>query len=123
MHLCLSNFWIHGNRSVIAGFVLYQLMFIHSFIQAISIAPFQVHLKSLLTQHGYCVEFHTEASQTTVSEGLAQGPYVAARAGFEPATLQTKGVEPTNEPPCPTCYIESPMCTLDLIEHIMHLLI
>jgi len=27
-----------------------------------------------------------------VSEGLAQGPYVAARAGVEPMTLRTKGV-------------------------------
>src|SRR6218665_1331470 len=34
----------------------------------------------------------------TASEGLAQGPYVAARAGFEPTTLRTKGVESTNEP-------------------------
>jgi len=32
------------------------------------------------------LEFHTEAPQTTASEGLAQGPYVSARAGFEPAT-------------------------------------
>ena len=37
-------------------------------------------------------------------EGLAQGPYmyVAAKAGFEPATLRTKGVESTNDPPRPT---------------------
>ena|SRR6218665_2499615 len=27
-------------------------------------------------------EFHAEAPQATVSEGLAQGPYVAARAGY-----------------------------------------
>jgi len=26
-------------------------------------------------------EFHAKAPQTTVSEGLAQGPFVAARAG------------------------------------------
>ena len=32
------------------------------------------------------------------SEGLAQGPYMAARAGFEPKTLWTKGIESTNEP-------------------------
>jgi len=30
-----------------------------------------------------------------VSEGLAQGPYVAARAGVEPMTLRTKGVDAT----------------------------
>jgi len=29
-------------------------------------------------------EFHAEAPQATVSEGLARGPYVAARAGVEP---------------------------------------
>jgi len=39
--------------------------------------------------------------QATASEGLAQGPYVAARAGFEPMTLHMKGAESTNEPPCP----------------------
>jgi len=41
-------------------------------------------------------------SQTTASEGLAQGPYVTDRAGYEPATLRTKGVECTSEPPRPT---------------------
>ena len=46
-------------------------------------------------------ESHAEASQESVSEGLAQGPYVAARAGFEPTTLLTKGNECTNELPCP----------------------
>jgi len=40
-------------------------------------------------------EFHAEAPQANASEGLAQGPYVAAGAGFEPATLQTK--EPDKE--------------------------
>jgi len=50
-------------------------------------------------------EFHAESPQATASEGLAQGPHVAARAGFLPATLRTKGVESTNEPPRPTyCY-------------------
>jgi len=46
-------------------------------------------------------QFHAEAPQATVSEGLAQGPYVAARAGFEPATIRTRDDESTNEPPCP----------------------
>ena len=36
--------------------------------------------------------------QATASEGLAQGPYVATRAGFEPTTLRTKGNDSTNEP-------------------------
>ena len=29
-----------------------------------------------------------------MSEELAQGPYVAARVGFEPATYRTQGTEP-----------------------------
>ena len=38
----------------------------------------------------------------TVSKGLAQGPYVAAGVGFEPATLRTEGAEFTPEPPRPS---------------------
>ena len=44
-------------------------------------------------------EFHAEAPQAAASEGLAQSPYVSARAGFEHTTLRTKGEESTNEPP------------------------
>ena len=44
-------------------------------------------------------EFHTEAPQAAVSEGLAQGPYVAARVGVELITLRTKGVDSTNATP------------------------
>ena len=41
----------------------------------------------------------------TMSEGLAQGPYQAARVVFEPATLQMQSTELSTEPPCPTCKI------------------
>ena len=47
-------------------------------------------------------DFHAEVPQATASEGLAYGPYEVATAGFEPATLRTKGVESTNEQTCPT---------------------
>ena len=47
-------------------------------------------------------EFHAEVPQAAASEGLAQGPHVAARAGLLPVTLRTKGAESTNEPPRPT---------------------
>ena len=50
-------------------------------------------------------EFHTEAPQAIANEGLVEGPYMAARPGFEPATLQTKGDESTNEPPHPTVIV------------------
>ena len=49
-------------------------------------------------------EFHTKAPQATVSEGLAQGPYVAARVGVKPMTLWTKGVDSTNAPHTPHNY-------------------
>jgi len=48
-------------------------------------------------------EFHAEASQATMSEGLSQGPYVASRAGVEPMTLRTKGVDSTNAQRCQKC--------------------
>ena len=40
--------------------------------------------------------------QSIVIEEVAQGPYLAARAGFEPATLRTQRTEPATEPPRPT---------------------
>ena len=82
-------------------------VYINSFIQAISLAPLQVHTIQRCSQHSTdtVLELHAEAPQATTSEGLAQGPYVAARAGFEPTTLKTKGAESTNEPPRPTIYL------------------
>ena len=44
------------------------------------------------------LKFHAKAKQASESEGLAQGPYVAARAGIEPTTLQTIGVNSTELP-------------------------
>ena len=43
-----------------------------------------------------------EAARATVSEKLAQGPYVAASAGFEPMTLRMKNDKSTNESPSHT---------------------
>jgi len=44
-------------------------------------------------------EFHAEAPQATVSEGLTQDPYMAARAGVEPMILRTKSVDSSNARP------------------------
>src|SRR6218665_2054364 len=49
-----------------------------------------------------CRSLHAEALQVIAGKGLAQGPYMAARAGFEPTTLRSNGVASTNAPPCPT---------------------
>jgi len=53
---------------------------------------------------GTVSELTRRSATGTVSERLAQGPYVAARVGFEPATLQTQGAELglPNESPRPT---------------------
>jgi len=42
-------------------------------------------------------EFHAEAPQASVSEGLAQGPYVAAIARVEP--MSSRSVDSTKAPP------------------------
>src|SRR6218665_1716287 len=55
-------------------------------------------------------EFHAEAPQATESEGLAQGLYVADRAGFEPTTLWTKGDESTSKPPRPAAVVSTCCC-------------
>ena len=78
-----------------------------SFILDISIAPLQVHYYSEVlptTALILCRSWHAEALQVTVSEGLAQGPYVADRAWFELAMLWTQGTEFTTELPHPTYY-------------------
>src|SRR6218665_2313979 len=74
------------------------------FIQAITVAPLQANYYSeaLQTQYTDVLEFDAEAPQATASEGLAQGPYVAAKTGLKHTTFQTKGVQSNNEPPCLT---------------------
>ena len=52
-------------------------------------------------------KFHAEVPQATASEGLAQGPYVAAREGFKPATLRTRGIKSANAPPRSTSVAET----------------
>ena len=44
-------------------------------------------------------EFHAKAPQATASEGLVQGPTMAARAGLKPPTLLQKGIDYTKAPP------------------------
>jgi len=49
-----------------------------------------------------CRSYHAKVLQATVSEGLAQGPYVVARVRFKPATLWTEGTKPAIDPTRPT---------------------
>src|SRR6218665_2893770 len=63
------------------------------------LAPLQVPYYSealLATVHrGYCIEVSRRSAQATAGKGLAQGPYVAARAGVEPTTLRLKVIVST----------------------------
>src|SRR6218665_2171096 len=51
-------------------------------------------------------EFHAEAHRQlqVTCKGLAQDPYVAARAGVEPTTLRLKVIVSTKAPPRPTTH-------------------
>src|SRR6218665_1003359 len=53
---------------------------------------------------------HGRALQATVSEGLAQDPYVAAIAGFEPTTLRLKDIDSANAPTRPTIIMYASTC-------------
>src|SRR6218665_968156 len=69
------------------------------FIQTISITSSRFTTTQRRSRHSTDIvsEFQAGERQVTVSEGLAQGPYLAARTGFEPP----KGDESTNELPRP----------------------
>src|SRR6218665_1223610 len=77
--------------------------FIHSFIHSghFYSPPFKsssTHRRSQL-QHGCGIGVSRRSAQATAGKGLAQGPYVAARAGVEPTTLRLKVIVSTKTPP------------------------
>src|SRR6218665_1317452 len=53
-------------------------------------------------KHGYYIGVSRRSAHATVSKGLAQDPYVAARAGVEPTSLRLKVIASANAPPRPT---------------------
>src|SRR6218665_960204 len=71
--------------------------FIHSFILAISTTQ-----RRSRVQHGYCIGVSHRSSQATAGKGLAQGPYVAARAGVETHDLPVESHRLNKAPPRPT---------------------
>src|SRR6218665_578622 len=83
--------------------------FLDSFIPAISIAPLQVlyYSEALPTTARNCIGGSRRSAQATAGKGLAQGPYMAARAGVEPTTLRLRVITSTNAPPCPSSSISS----------------
>ena len=60
----------------------YCIVFIHFYNASHSMMSLSEALPT--TAIDAVLEFTRETLQATVSEGLAQGPYVAAKAGFEP---------------------------------------
>src|SRR6218665_210130 len=60
-------------------------------------------------QHGYCIGVSRRSAQATAGKGLAQGPYMAARAGVEPTTFRLKAIDSTKAPQCPTT-MHSSLC-------------
>src|SRR6218665_2278555 len=90
-----------------------QNSFIHSFIHSghfysTSSSPLLGLLRGAPEQHRY-IRVSRRSSQATVSKGLAQGPYVVARAGVEPTTLRLRVNDLTNAPPHPTNLKFSPL--------------
>src|SRR6218665_3238894 len=47
------------------------------------------------------------SAQATAGKGLAQGPYVTARAGVEPTTLRLIVIASTNAPSRPTLHVDA----------------
>src|SRR6218665_4076537 len=80
----------------------------HSFIPAISIAPLQVLYYSEALPTTARILYRSFTQQATAGKGLAQGPYMAARAGVEPTTLRLKAIDSPKAPPCPTCRVMFP---------------
>src|SRR6218665_1873845 len=83
--------------------VLYIVLYLSISIALLTAGAFQK--RSRPQQLTLCRSLHAEALQAIAGKELAQGPYMAARAGFEPMTLRSNGVVSTNAPPCPTIYL------------------
>jgi len=79
--------------------VLYIVLYLSISIALLTAGAFQK--RSRPQQLTLCRSQHDEALQATASEGLAQGPYVAVRAGFEAAIIRSKGIDSINASPRP----------------------
>src|SRR6218665_3112065 len=81
-------------------------MVIHSF-RPFLLRPFKsstTQRRSRL-QHGYCIAVSRRSAQATAGKGLAQGPYVTARARVEPTTLRLRAIASTNAPSRPKAVV------------------
>ena len=87
--------------------MLNKIVFIDSFghLYSAPSSPLLLRGAPARLQHGYCIGVSRRSAQATLGKGLAQGPYMVARAGVEPTTLRLKATDSTKVPPCPTTSI------------------
>ena len=81
-----------------------QNSFIHSgHFYSASSSPLQAYSEALPTTARILYRsFTPKRTGNCISKGLAQGPYVVARAGVESTTLRLRVIDLTNAPPRPT---------------------
>src|SRR6218665_3992570 len=83
---------------IICFIVLYCIVFIHFYGASNNLSLSEAPRPQQLT---LCRSLHAEALQAIAGKGLAQGSYVAARAGVEPTTLRLRVIASTNAPSRP----------------------
>src|SRR6218665_1779958 len=100
----------------------HSLSFIHSGHFYIAPVKSSTTQRRSRLQHGYCIGVLRRSAQATAGKGLAQGPYVAARAGVEPTTLRLKVIVSTKVPPRQqlACYLTEGCKRLLMKEFISH---
>jgi len=75
-------------------------LFVHSFIHSGHF--YSAPSSPLLLRGAPDYRVSRRSAQAAAGKGLAQGPYVAARAGVETTTLRLKVIVSTKAPPHPT---------------------
>ena len=94
MQLCQFDQW--GKLIIV--------IIIHSFIQAISIAPLQDHYYSVMfpTQHGYCVRVTHQSATGNCEWRSYPRSLCVGYSGIRTRDPSNERRESTNQPPCPT---------------------
>src|SRR6218665_4199015 len=90
----------HGSKYKVSIVLYCIVLYLSISIALLTASAFQK--RSRPQQSTLCRSLHAEALQAIAGKGPAQGPYMAAKAGFEPTTLRSNGVASTNAPPCAT---------------------
>ena len=89
---------VYQNRLGLARDSSIYIIALYWSISIALLTAWDIQKRSRPQQLTMCRSLHAEALQATACEGLAHGSYLAAKAGFEPATLRSKGVDSTKAP-------------------------